>query len=184
MAEPEAIRDPRYAVWTGIIPATPIPPPMAGWDLAACASSENELSPDGDKGGIGPQRRGPLRLLIVEDEILTADYMQHLLLELGHEVCGHAINAETALRLAKTFEPDLILMDVNLGRGGDGIIAAQEILQRFGIRSLFVTAYGDRVTLGRAQSAGPLGIVVKPFDKQRLAEALAAARDKVGRTDG
>ena len=165
-------------------PATPLPLPTAGWDLAASASGGGELGSDGDTAKIVPQRQGPLRLLIVEDEILTADYMQHLLLELGHEVCGHAINADAALRLAKTCQPDLVLMDVNLGRGGDGIAAAQQILERFGIRSLFVTAYGDRVTMGRAQSADPLGIVVKPFDKQRLAEAIAAARQKFGRTDG
>jgi DNA-binding NarL/FixJ family response regulator len=124
-----------------------------------------------------------LRLLIVEDEILTADYMHHLLVELGHEVCGHAINVASALKLAESCRPDLVLMDVNLGRGGDGIVAAQQILERFGIRSLFVTAYGDRVTLGRTQSIDPAGVVLKPFDKQRLAQALLAAR-RSGRLDG
>jgi CheY-like chemotaxis protein len=185
MAKPEAICGPSCAaVWMNMAPATPVPLPAAGWHLAASASGGSELGSDGDTAGIVPQQQGPLRLLIVEDEILTADYMQHLLLELGHEVCGHAINTDSALRLAKTCQPDLVLMDVNLGRGGDGITAAQQILERFGIRSLFVTAYGDRVTMARAQSAGPLGIVVKPFDKQRLAEAIAAARQKFGRTDG
>ncbi len=136
----------------------------------------DEGDPDenvGESEAAGAQR---VRLLIVEDEILTADYMQHLLVELGYEVCGHAVNTTAAVRLAESCRPDLVLMDVNLGRGGDGIVAAQQILERFGIRSLFVTAYGDRSTLGRAQAVGPAGIVLKPFDKQRLAEAQNAAR--------
>jgi DNA-binding NarL/FixJ family response regulator len=154
-----------------------------GWELAAMGGG-SELGHKDESAGIGSAPNRPLRLLIVEDEILTADYVQHLLTELGHEVCGHAINVDAALRLAKNSRPDIVLMDINLGRGGDGIAAAQQILDRFGIRSLFVTAYGDRVTLGRAQSVGPLGIVVKPFDKQRLAEAIAAAVKKSQQTDG
>jgi DNA-binding NarL/FixJ family response regulator len=72
-------------------------------------------------------------------------------------------------------------MDVNLGRGGDGIEAAENIVKQFGIRSLFVTAYGDRVTLQRAEAAQPAGILFKPFDKARLGSALAAARDRLSR---
>ena len=164
-------------------PATKLAVQTDRWKLAAISSGGGELGSDNGSMGLGAAHRRPLRLLIVEDEVLTADYMQHLLLELGHEVCGHAVSAETALRLAKSAKPDFILMDVNLGRGGDGISAAQEILQRFGIRSLFVTAYGDRVTMGRAQSAAPIGIVIKPFDKQRLASAIAEARRKAERGD-
>jgi DNA-binding NarL/FixJ family response regulator len=164
-------------------PAVKIALQPVGWMLAATSCGGGEPGFDNGPADLDPMHRRPLRLLIVEDEILTADYMQHLLLELGHEVCGHAVSAETALRLAKTAKPDFILMDVNLGRGGDGISAAQEILEKFGIRSLFVTAYGDRVTMGRAQSAAPIGIVLKPFDKQRLARAIAEARRKAERGD-
>ena len=96
-------------------------------------------------------------------------------------MCGHAATAAAAVNLAGERRPDLVLMDVNLGRGGDGIEAAENILKRFGIRSLFVTAYGDRVTLQRAEAAQPAGILFKPFDKARLGSALAAARDRLSR---
>lgn len=139
---------------------------------------------DSDVGDARTAPRTPLRLLIVEDEILTAEYMQYLLVELGYEVCGHAINAAAAVRLAESCRPDLVLMDVNLGRGGDGVVAARQILERFAIRSLFVTAYGDRVTLGRVLSADPAGVILKPFDKQRLASAIEAASRGFGPTDG
>jgi DNA-binding NarL/FixJ family response regulator len=150
---------------TGSAPAWAIPASPAGSEIGA----ENDV---GD-AAIRPQPS--LRILVVEDEILTADYLEHLLVELGHEVCGHATSVAAALRLADLHRPDLVLMDVNLGRGGDGIEAAKQILAQFSIRSLFVTAYGDRVTLGRVQSVGPAGIVLKPFDKQRLGDAIAGA---------
>jgi CheY-like chemotaxis protein len=128
-----------------------------------------------------PAHRALGKLLIVEDEILTADYLHYLLTELGYEVCGHAATAAAAVNLAGERRPDLVLMDVNLGRGGDGIEAAENIVKQFGIRSLFVTAYGDRVTLQRAEAAQPAGILFKPFDKARLGSALAAARDRLSR---
>ena len=53
--------------------------------------------------------------------------------------------------------------------------AARRIGEQFGIRSLFVTAYGDRVTLDRVQTVNPLGVVLKPFDKERLRSAIATA---------
>ena len=141
---------------------------------------------NGPAEGAAPDRKEPAhralgRLLIVEDEILTADYIHHLLIELGYDVCGHAATAAAAVNLAGERRPDLVLMDVNLGRGGDGVEAAAKILKQFGIRSLFVTAYGDRVTLQRAEAAQPAGILFKPFDKARLGSALAAARDRLSR---
>jgi two-component system, response regulator PdtaR len=148
---------------------------MPVWSIPASPAAGSEIGVDNGSGGEATQAQPSMRILIVEDEILTADYIEHLLIELGHEVCGHAISAAAALRLAEAHRPDLVLMDVNLGRGGDGIEAAKQILEQLSIRSLFVTAYGDRVTLGRVQSVGPAGIVLKPFDKQRLAEAIAAA---------
>ena len=169
------------AIWSpptadGIVDRGPVPSrPAAVWALPYGYGPE-EGDPDENAGESETAHAQRLRLLIVEDEILTADYMQHLLVELGYEVCGHAVNTAAAVRLAESCRPDLVLMDINLGRGGDGIVAAQQILERFGIRSLFVTAYGDRLTLGRAQAVDPAGIVLKPFDKQRLADALKAAR--------
>jgi two-component system, response regulator PdtaR len=153
--------------------------PVPAWAIPASPAG-SEIGPEDGTGGAAVQTQPSLRILVVEDEILTADYLEHLLIEMGHEVCGHATSASAALRLADVHRPDLVLMDVNLGRGGDGIEAAKQILDQFGIRSLFVTAYGDRITLGRVQSVGPAGIVLKPFDKQRLADAVAAA---LGRSD-
>jgi DNA-binding NarL/FixJ family response regulator len=143
--------------------------------LASAGDEEgNSSTQQTNNAPLGKER--PLRILIVEDEILTADYTKYLLLEMGYEVCGHATNAAAAVRMADTYRPDLVLMDITLGRGEDGISAARRIGEQLGIRSLFVTAYGDRVTLDRVQTVNPLGVVLKPFDKERLRSAIAAAK--------
>jgi DNA-binding NarL/FixJ family response regulator len=143
--------------------------------LASAGDEEgNSSTQQTNNAPLGKER--PLRILIVEDEILTADYTKYLLLEMGYDVCGHATNAAAAVRMADTYRPDLVLMDITLGRGEDGISAARRIGEQLGIRSLFVTAYGDRVTLDRVQTVNPLGVVLKPFDKERLRSAIAAAK--------
>ena len=162
--------------WQSLFPTVvPIPLDTLPTLLASARNEEgNSSTQQTNNAPLGKER--PLRILIVEDEILTADYTKYLLLELGYEVCGHATNAAAAVRMADTYRPDLILMDITLGRGEDGISAARRIGEQLGIRSLFVTAYGDRVTLDRVQTVNPLGVVLKPFDKERLRSAIAAAK--------
>src|SRR5262245_20434342 len=100
--------------------------------LASAGEGEkNPSTQQTKKAPLGKER--PLRILIVEDEILTADYTKYLLLELGYEVCGHATNAAAAVRMADNYRPDLVLMDITLGRGEDGISAARRIGEQTGI---------------------------------------------------
>ena len=156
------------------VPVVPITLNLIQGVLASAGDEENSVySRPGKDARLNEER--PLRILIVEDEILTADYTRYLLSELGYEVCGHATNANSALSLAEAERPDLILMDITLGRGEDGVSAARRIGDKFGIRSLFVTAYGDQVTLDRIQAVNPLGVLLKPFDKERLRVAISAA---------
>jgi DNA-binding NarL/FixJ family response regulator len=101
--------------------------------------------------------------------------IEDLLIELGFDVVGTAMDAEEAVRMAAALRPDVVTMDINLGRGRDGISAAVEIFQRFGLRSVFVSAYGNAETLARAEPARPLGWVTKPISRAALQAALDPA---------
>jgi DNA-binding NarL/FixJ family response regulator len=58
----------------------------------------------------------------------------------------------------------------------DGIEAAREIADRFGIRSLFVSAHGsDPATVARGSSVSPAGWLPKPFTEAELLRAVRAA---------
>jgi DNA-binding NarL/FixJ family response regulator len=71
--------------------------------------------------------------------------------------------------------PDLVLMDIRLARGTDGIQAAGEIRTRFDIASLYLSAHTDAATLNRAQATQPLGFIAKPYTHAQLEAALRAA---------
>jgi two-component system, response regulator PdtaR len=116
-----------------------------------------------------------LRVLIVEDEFFISLGTDSLLRELGHTPVGVAVSAEEAVAMAERHRPDVVLMDIRLSGARDGIYAAEAILSRFGIPSIFVTANTDPQTRQRALAVGGLGFIEKPVSKERLVTGLKAA---------
>src|SRR5260370_1612677 len=75
-------------------------------------------------------------------------------------------------------------MDVRLAGTRDGIEAAAEILERFGIRSIFVSAFSDPTTRARADRANPIARLAKPVADRRLVTPVSTAlRDIPGGPD-
>jgi two-component system, response regulator PdtaR len=118
---------------------------------------------------------GPIRILIVEDEFLIAMECEWILTNAGYDVVGTAADEQQAVQLAERARPDLVLMDVRLARGGDGIEVAKSIRSRCGIRSLFVSAHEDPETQFRARAIDPMGWLVKPYSAGMLLEAVEKA---------
>src|SRR5689334_23737329 len=67
------------------------------------------------------------RILIVEDEAIIALGIERQLKQMGYAVVGLAGSGEDGLRLALAHRPDLVLMDIQLGHGIDGVQAADAI---------------------------------------------------------
>jgi DNA-binding NtrC family response regulator len=123
---------------------------------------------------------GAPRILIVEDEAIVALDIEERLHRLGYEVVGTVDSCAGALASAAELRPDLVLMDVELRDGRDGISAAEELRADLGIPVVFLTAYADAETLDRAKRASPHGYVVKPFDERDLRATLEIAFYRVG----
>jgi len=117
----------------------------------------------------------PKKILIVEDEGIVALDLQDRLEQLGYEVCGIADTAKIALKMAAKHSPDLVLMDIVLKGERDGISAARQINELFGIPVVFLTAYADEKTLARAKKSHPHGYIVKPFNAQMLRSNIEMA---------
>lgn len=126
------------------------------------------------KGERATAAEGVIRLLIVEDEIFVAMNVAAMAERAGFQVLAMATTAKEAIAKAEQLRPDLVLMDIHLGSGQDGIDAAVEIWQRFDIRSLFVTAFEDQATRRRAAEAEPIGYITKPFTRRELVESIKA----------
>ncbi|TWB44234.1 response regulator [Nitrospirillum pindoramense] len=122
-------------------------------------------------------RRPRYRIVVVEDEALIALGLEQILLHQGHEVCAVAASVDEAVEAVDRHRPDLVLMDVMLRGGGDGVEAADRIWKRFGIRSLFTSAVDANILRSRAASVS-LGFITKPYrpeDFQRSLSALSLA---------
>jgi len=109
-----------------------------------------------------------VKILIVEDQVIVARDEQHVLEALGYNVVGTTATGEGAITLAETLRPDLVLMDIMLKGGMDGVEAARHIRERFDIPVIFVTAYADPATLQRAKLTGSFGYILKPFEEHDL----------------
>lgn len=114
-----------------------------------------------------------LRVLIVEDELLVAMHLEEIAEDLGCEVAAIASTGRAAVRLESELQPDVVLMDINLGEGIDGVETASIIRKRCAVSIIFVTAYRDPSTLGRIREQVPgAAILNKPVALKELKGAL------------
>lgn len=116
-----------------------------------------------------------MRILIVEDEFITARDLQEIIVKCGHECIGKADTYEKALHLVKTEEPELALVDISLKGFKDGIQFARALREEYNIIIIFVTAYADPKTLLRIKEVKPNGYVVKPFTFESIFAAIEVA---------
>lgn len=121
---------------------------------------------------------GKTRVLIVEDEAPMALSLEEGLAELGYAIAGTAAFGEEAVSLCDEYTPDVILMDIKLRKGIDGIEAARIINSRHDIPVIFTTAYSDESDLQRAKGTSPYGYVLKPFNFREIRIAIDLAVSK------
>ena len=91
------------------------------------------------------------KILVVEDERITARNIQNQLKKLGYNVSAIASSGEEAIQKTAETYPDLVLMDIKLEGDMDGIQAAEQIRIRFDIPVIYLTAYADENTLQQAK---------------------------------
>lgn len=116
----------------------------------------------------------PFRTLIVEDDTLIAWTIETALVRHGHTVVGIAATEQEALRLAEGERPDMAVVDVRLGAGGDGLVVAEQLQRRHGTAVLLATAQcpqfrGDPRPLDRLV---PIACLSKPYNPGMIPAAL------------
>ncbi len=115
------------------------------------------------------------KIMIVEDEAIIAADIRWQLEEFGFEVVASAFSGGQAITMANERKPNLILMDIVLKGGIDGITAAKTIIETLRIPVIFLTAYSDPSTLARAKLVGAYGYLVKPFRSEELHASIEVA---------
>lgn len=122
----------------------------------------------------------PVRILIVEDEMIIGANISLQLTELGYEVSGIIPRAEEAMVHIRQHKPDIILLDIQLKGALDGVQMAEKMQQEFDIPLIYLTANSDDATFARAKATRPEAFISKPFKKLDLKHAIELVISRSG----
>jgi two-component system, response regulator PdtaR len=130
------------------------------------------------------RRREGVKIAIIEDEVILAMALTLMLEDWGHQVVGTADTEIGAMVLVKDERPDLVVMDIRLGRRDNGLRAARLIRANSDVPFVFCTAYADSPPI-KAQVAaiGNTHLIGKPVDEDQfewLLRTIDDRRQKVG----
>jgi response regulator NasT len=113
-------------------------------------------------------------VVIAEDEALIRLDLREMLQEEDYEVVGEAGDGETAVKLAASLRPDLVILDVKMPVL-DGLSAAGQITGQRIAPVVILTAFSQRDLVERARDAGAMAYLVKPFTQADLVPAIEMA---------
>lgn len=116
-----------------------------------------------------------IKVLIVEDNPITAQDIEEILSENGMEVVGIARTGNQAINKARDLQPDILLMDIKLDGDKDGIATVHDIYKTDYFPVIFLTANTDREHVEKAYSTSPAAFLSKPFDHKDLIHAIELA---------
>lgn len=115
------------------------------------------------------------KIIIVDDSLFMRMILKNTLDEFGYEIVAEASNGLEALTLYTELQPDLVTLDITMPEM-DGLTALQEIKRLDPeAKVIMVSAMGQQALLIRAVSMGAIDFIVKPFNKDRVREALLKA---------
>jgi DNA-directed RNA polymerase specialized sigma24 family protein len=112
-------------------------------------------------------------VLIIEDEPVIAADIEALVRELGHKVLDIAATRGEAVDAVARHRPGLVLADIQLADGSSGIDAVKDILGRFDVPVIFITAFPERLLTGERPE--PTFLITKPFQPETVKAAIGQA---------
>ncbi|TMM30535.1 response regulator transcription factor [Polaribacter aestuariivivens] len=117
----------------------------------------------------------PLKVYILEDEIITQEVLVNTLTSLECNVCGVNTNAEDALSEIQELEPDLVFLDIKVAGEKTGVWLANQI----NIPFIYLSAFNDKSNVKDAAQTNPISYLQKPFREKDVFIALQLAKNKI-----
>ncbi len=114
------------------------------------------------------------RIVIADDESIIRLDLKKVLEDAGHTVIGEASDGESAVNLARSLHPDIVILDIKMPVM-DGLSAAKILTDEAIAPVLLLTAYSEAELVERAKDAGVFGYLVKPFQESDLRPAIELA---------
>ncbi|MBD3304799.1 response regulator, partial [candidate division KSB3 bacterium] len=119
-----------------------------------------------------------IRILIVEDEPLTAFHLKELVVNMGYAVTAIVDSGEDALQQFRKHPPDLVLMDIDLAGDLDGIQTSEQLRSNMDIPFIYLTGHSDPALIERAKTTEPSAYLLKPFQDKEVQVTIEIAMYK------
>jgi len=117
----------------------------------------------------------PVRIFIVENNDGIAQDLANRLSGFGYEIAGIAMSGREAIQRIKVLEPDLIIMNIQLHKGTDGIKTGELVRSRHDTPIIYMTEFAGPATIQKSKSTGPFGYIFIPFSDQQIFSTLEIA---------
>lgn len=115
------------------------------------------------------------KVLIVDDAAFMRMMLKDILMKNGYEIAGEVSNGVEAIAAYKEMKPDIVTMDITMPEM-DGITAVKEIKKIDpNAKIVMVSAMGQQALVIEAIKSGALDFIVKPFQPDRVLDALSKA---------
>jgi two-component system, chemotaxis family, chemotaxis protein CheY len=112
------------------------------------------------------------RILITDDALFMRVNLRNILSQNGFEVCGEATNGAEAVTMYEALKPDIVTMDITMPEM-DGLTALKTIRNTHpDAKVIMVTAMGQKAMVVDAIQHGAKDFIVKPFQPDRVLEAM------------
>lgn len=125
----------------------------------------------------------PIKILLVEDEAITALAMVGALQNMGYATCQPVATGEKALQSMASERPDVVLMDISLTGDMNGIVTARKMMAAGHRAIIFITGHSSGELYEQAKALNPLAIFTKPIRPHDLKSAIDAAVSANGSDD-
>lgn len=116
-----------------------------------------------------------LRVLIAEDEYISATLLEMLVKEEGHTVCGIVSQGGDVPDAVREHKPDVVLMDIHLADGVSGLQATRNLLQKVSVPVIVISGTTEQGILASVAESGALGFMSKPVTPEELRVNLRIA---------
>ena len=116
-----------------------------------------------------------LKILIVEDEVITAMALGKQLDSMGYEILPWAVSYNNAVEILRSEKPDILLCDIRLGEARDGIDLVRDMDGEFIPKVIFMTGYDNPDIKERAERTKPLAYLIKPVNALTVVEIIKSA---------
>lgn len=120
-----------------------------------------------------------MKILVVDDSMITRAMLRECIEKSGNELIGEANDGEEGISKYKELKPDLILLDITMPKM-DGI-ECLEILKKYDkdVKVIICSSIGQDSVIEKAMELGALDYIVKPFEDENVIKKLKKYRDKI-----